>query len=93
MLVLGNAIRYNNLVQWRSIDPIDGISAENTVGEKCVDFGRALFLQKLRGSGDCVGSIGQVIDENGYPVCNISYEHHGGILPVCDSGRSAFLGV
>lgn len=93
VLVLGNTIRYNDLIQWGSIDPIDGISAEDTMGEECVDFGGTLLLQKLRSSGDCVGSVGQIINENGYAARNISYEHHGGILSVCDSGGAAFLGV
>lgn len=93
VLILRNTIRYNDLIQWGSINPIDGISAEDTVGEECVDLGRALLLQKLRSSGDCVGSVRQIIDENCYPIRNISYEHHGGILSVCDSSGSAFLGV
>ena len=73
VLILGNTIRYNDLIQWGSIDAIDGISAKDTMSEERVDLCRALLLQKLSSSGDCVGSVRQIIHKNCYPVCNISY--------------------
>jgi hypothetical protein len=88
---LVDCIGHNDLVECASVDALDGVSAQDTVGNECKHLGRAFLLEQFRSAGDCVGSIRQIIDEDGSAVRDISDQHHGRILPVVNLGRSSLF--
>jgi hypothetical protein len=91
VVVLRNAVGYNNLVKCGGIDTGNGIATEYAMGEQGVHLGCALLFQQFCSAGDCIGGIGQVINKNADFFRNISHEHHSGILSVCDTGGTTFL--
>jgi hypothetical protein len=91
VLMLRHAIGDDNLVQGAGIDAFDGVTAEHTMREKCVDFRGTLFLQQLGRTCNGIGGIGKVVYQDGRSVGYIANEHHDGILPVGDARGAAFL--
>lgn len=57
VLGLRNGIRNKDLVNGRSVDASNRITAENTVGEKSVDLGSTFALQELGSTGKGVASV------------------------------------
>lgn len=91
MLVLWDRVGHHQLVDGRRLDAADGVSAEDTVGEECVDLGGTLLLEELGSSGDGVARVQQVVDEDTDPICYVTDEHHAGVLPIRNLGGAAFL--
>jgi hypothetical protein len=91
VLRLVDRVGYDDLVKRAGVDAINGIAAQDAVRDERVHLGSALLLQQLGGTCDGVGGVGQIVDENGGAVCNVTDQHHGRILPVADLGRAALL--
>lgn len=88
---LVNTVGHDDLVKGAGVDPIDGVATQNAVCHQGVDAGSALLLQELGGASDGVRRVRKVIDEDGGAILDISDQHHGGILAVCDLGGAALL--
>lgn len=88
---LGDAIGHDDFIQRTGVDAFDRVSAQNTVREQRDDGCGALFLEELRRSGDGVGGVGEVVDEDGGAVGHVADEHHGCVLAIGDFGGSALL--
>ena len=93
VLELGNRVGDEDLVDGGSVDLGDGISAEDAVGEKGIDFESSLTLEELGGAGNGVASINHVIDKDTDAVRNVTNKHHAGISVFGELDRTAFLGV
>jgi len=91
MLLLWNRIGHDNLVQGRSIDAVDGIPAEDAVSYQCVDLTGALFSKEFGCSRDGVACVYDVVDQDAYAVRHVAHQHHAGVLPLSDPGRTSFL--
>lgn len=91
MFVLRHAVGNHDLIQRTGVDAFDGVSAQDPVREQCDDCSCALFLEELCCSGDGVGGVCEVIDEDGGAVAHVADEHHGCVLAIGDFGRSALL--
>ena len=91
VFVLRHRVGYNHLVQGRGLDTVDGVPAEDAVGQEGVDLGSTLFLQELGGACDGVARICDVVEQNADLVRNVSYEHHARVLPVGDASGATFL--
>jgi hypothetical protein len=91
VLVLGHRVGHNQLVDGRRLDAVDGIAAEDAVGEERIDFGGTLLLEELGRPSDGVAGIRKIVDEDADTVRDVADEHHAGVLPVCDLGGAAFL--
>lgn len=93
MLVLGNRIGHNDLVNGRCIKTGDCVATEDTVGEQSIDFGCSLLLQELRSSCDGVGSVSQVVNQDANAIGNIANEHHASVSLFSKLNGAAFLKV
>jgi hypothetical protein len=91
VLLLLHAVGHHHLVKGASVDALDGVAAQDTMGDQGINLGCALLLEELGGPSNRVRGVRQVIDQNGYPVTDVTDQHHGGILAVCDLGRAALL--
>jgi hypothetical protein len=92
VLGLRNAVGHNDLIQGRCVDPFNGVTTEDSMGEQGIYISGTLFLQQFCSSCNCVGSIGQIVDEYSNFIRNLSHKHHCSILTVGNAGRSTFLG-
>lgn len=93
MLILGDRVGDQNLVNGRSIDTGNGVTAKHSVSEKSVHLGSALLLQKLSSARDGVSSVNDVVDQDADAVCDITHKHHAGIAVLGESDRTALLEV
>lgn len=91
VLFLWDTVSDDDFVNSAGVDAGNGIAAENSVGEKCVDVGGTLSLYKLGSAGNGVGCISEIINDNGDPASDISHKHHSGVLAVSDASWSTFL--
>ena len=91
MLVLGNRVGDDQLVNRRSLDAVESVTAEDTVSQQGVDGGGTLLLEELGSSGNGVSGIGNVVEEDAHAVGNVTDEHHAGVLAIGDLGRAALL--
>lgn len=91
VLVLGNRVGNDQLVNRRSLDAVDSVTAEDTVSQQGVDGGGALLLKELGSSGDGVAGIGNIVEQNANAVSNVTHEHHASVLAIGDLGRTALL--
>lgn len=91
VFVLRHTIRNDHFIQRASVDAFDRVSTQDTVRKQCDDGGSALFFKEFRRSGDGVGGIGEVIEEDGGAVGHVAYEHHGRVLAVGDFRGAALL--
>lgn len=91
VLVLGNRVGNDQLVNRRGLDAADSVAAEDTVSQQGVNCGGALLLKELGGSGDSVAGVGNVVEQNADAVSNVTHEHHTGILAIGNLGRAALL--
>lgn len=91
MLALIHRVGDHNLIQCAGIDTFDGITRKHTMCHQGVDSTSTLLLQEFRSPSDGVASIGQVVNQDGSLSRNFSYQHHCGILAVCDLGGSSLL--
>jgi hypothetical protein len=91
VLCLVHRVGHDHLVEGAGINAIDGISAQDPVGDERIHLGSALLLQQLRRTRDRVRCVCQVIDEDGRAVRDVSDEHHSRILAVVDLGGTALL--
>ena len=91
VFLLRYAVRHHDFIQRTGVDAVDGLPAENAVGEQGVDFGCALFFEEFCRTGDGVRGVGEVVDEDGEPVGDVADEHHGRVLAVGDFGGAALL--
>jgi hypothetical protein len=88
---LVDTVGHNHLVKGASIDALDGVTTENAVGNQGINLRCALLLEQFGGASDRIRGISQIVNQNGYPIANITDQHHGGILAVCDLGGAALL--
>lgn len=91
MLSLIDSIRHNNLIQRTRIDPVNRVSAQDTVGNKRIHLRRALLLQELGGTSNSIGRIGKIVNEDGGPAADVADKHHGSVLPVRDLRGATLL--
>lgn len=91
MVRLVDRVGHNDLVECAGIDTIDGVAAQDAVGDERIHLGGTFLLQQLGRTRDGVGRVGQVIDEDSYAVGHVSDQHHGGVLAVIDLRGSALL--
>lgn len=91
MLCLVDAVGNHDLVKRTSIDSVDGITTEDTVGDESDHLGGSLLLQELGSTSDGVRSVGKIIDENSSPLGNITYQHHGRVLTIGDLSGTTLL--
>lgn len=66
VLALVNRVGDHYAVQIAGIDPLDGITAQYAVGHESPDKRGAFLLEQFCCTGDCVGGVSQVVNENGY---------------------------
>ena len=88
---LVHTVGHNNPVKGARVDALNSVTAQNAVRDQCVNLGCALLFQQLGGTGDRVRSIREVVNQNGYPIANITNQHHGSVLAVCDLSGAALL--
>ena len=91
VLVLGYRVGNDQLVNRRSLDAVDSVTAEDTVSQQRVDGGGTLLLKELGGSGDGVAGIGNVVEKNADAIGNVTDEHHASVLAIGDLGRATLL--
>jgi hypothetical protein len=91
VLRLVDRVGYDDLVKRTGVDAINGITAQDAVRDERIHLGSALLLQQLGGTCDGVGGVGQIVDEDGGAVCDVTDQHHGRILPVVDLSGAALL--
>lgn len=91
MIDLVHTVGHDHLVEGASVDALNGIAAQDTVSDQGVDLGGALLLQQFGGTRDGIGGVRQIVDQDCYPILNVTDQHHGGILTVCDLCGAAFL--
>jgi hypothetical protein len=86
-----HAVRHNHFIESTRVDPVDSVSAQDSMCDERIHLGSALFLQQLRGSCDGVRCVRQIVNKDRCSFCNVANQHHGGILSVANLSRSAFL--
>lgn len=92
VLFLRYRVCNHNLVDGRRIDAVNGISAENAVGNQSVNLGcLAPLLEQLRSAGEGIGGIGHIVNKDSDLVGKVSDEHHCRGVAVSDAGRAALL--
>ena len=91
VLLLRHRVRYNNLIQRALIDPLAGIAREDTVRDERIDGVRARLLQQLRGAGDGVRGVRQIVHEYRRPVRHVPDEEQGSALAVVSLRWSPLL--
>jgi len=92
VVLLRHRVGYNDLVQRTRVDAIDGVSAQNAVGDQCNHLRRTLLFKQFGRAGDRVGRVGQIVDEDGSALGYIADKHHGRILAVIDlRGAALFM--
>lgn len=55
----------NDLVQSTGVDPVDGIAAQDAMGDEGIDFACAFLLEEFGGASDGVASVCKIINEDG----------------------------
>jgi len=88
---LVNCVGHDHFVECAGVDAIDRITTQNAVRDERIYLSCTFLLQQLRGTGYGVGGIGEIVDENGSAVCDVSDQHHGSVLSVVDLRGAAFL--
>jgi hypothetical protein len=91
VLALIYSVGHNDLVQCASVDTVDGVAAQDAVGDERVHLRRAFLLQQLRRAGDGVGGVREIVDKDSGAVRDVSDQHHGRVLPVVDLCGAAFF--
>lgn len=76
MLLLRDAVTDNDLVNARILDPCDGVSRHDGVGDNGIDLLRSVLLKDLGRLGDRERGVGNVIDQDADLVLDISDQHH-----------------
>jgi hypothetical protein len=91
VLSLVNGVGYYDPIERTGIDPVYGVAAQHAMRNQGVHFRGTLFLQQFGGSSDGVGSIREIVDQDGRLARYFADKHHGGILAVGDLSRTTFL--
>lgn len=58
------------------VENVDGVTAENAVGDNGHDLGGAILREHLGGLGQGAAGIGHVVDQDGDLVSDVSHQHH-----------------
>lgn len=91
VVVLRDRVGDDDLVNGRGVDARNGVATQDAVSEQGVDGGGPLLLKELRGAGDGVARVDEVIDEDAYPVLDVADEHHARVALLGVLGGAAFL--
>lgn len=91
VLALGNGVGHDNLVDGRSVDAGDGVTAENAMGQEGVDLSSAVLLEELGSPRDRVAGINKIINENAHLVLDITNQHHTGVALLAVLGGATLL--
>jgi hypothetical protein len=91
VLGLIDSVCDDHFVERAGVDALDRVSAQDAVRDEGIHLRCALFLQKLCRTGNGIGGIREVVDQNRDAIFHVSDQHHGRVLPVVDLCRSALL--
>lgn len=69
------------------VEDVDGVAAEDAVGDNGHDLGGSIFREDLRGLGEGAAGVGHVVHQNGDLVPDVSDQHHA----ADDVGAGALL--
>jgi hypothetical protein len=86
-----HAVGHNDLVKGTSVDALDGVATQDTVGDKGIYLRGTFLLEQLGSASNRIRGVRQIINQNGYPITDITNQHHRGILAVSDFGGAALL--
>lgn len=92
VFVLRDRVGDHNLINGRVIDALYGVAAEHAVGNERIHSRGAFLSQQLSSTCDGVGGVDEIVNQDTDTIGNVAYQHHGGILSVCDARGPSFLG-
>lgn len=72
----GDRVGDDDLAQAALVEDIDGVAAEDAVGDDGDDLAGAVIFHRLGGLGQRPAGVGHVVDEDGDLVHDVSDEHH-----------------
>lgn len=84
MLLLGDTVADNNLINARVLDSGNGISRHDGVGDDGVDLLCSVLLKDLGGLGNGERGVGNIVDQDADLVLDISNQHHVGLVRSLD---------
>lgn len=61
------------------------------MGNQGVNGRGTLLLKQLRGPSNRVARVDQIVNENTYPIPDVSHQHHAGITQLTVLGGTTFL--
>ena len=88
---LVDAVSDNDLVESTGVDAVNGITAQNPMCNQRNNLGCTFPFHKFGSACDRVRRVCEVINENGCSIPYVAYQHHRGILTVCNPCRATFL--
>lgn len=91
VLTLVHTVGHHHLVEGAGVDALNGVTAQDAVGDESIHLGGTLLLEELGRPGNGVGGIRQIVNKNCGPVADIADQHHSGILAVGNFRGAALL--
>jgi len=91
VIPLRNRVGDDHLVDGRSVNTRDGVTAKNTMGQEGVDVSSALLLEQLGSSGNGVAGVDEIVDEDADLVLDIAHQHHASVALLGVLGRASLL--
>lgn len=98
LAAVGHRVRDDDSSQPATVESLDGVAAENAVGDDGHDFPRAVFHERVGGLCQRPTRVGHVVDQDSHPVFNISDQHHSrdfvGAIPLfVNQGKSQIKSI
>jgi hypothetical protein len=93
VFLLGNRVRYNHLVNGRSIESGNGVPTEDAVGDESVDLGSTLALEQFCSPRHRVAGIDYVVHQNADAVPDVADQHHASVALFVEFDGPTFLSV